>query len=292
MFNTQLLFPQALPWLFLFISIISAFIKPKFAWCGLVITLLSAFLLGAISVTGIALVGVLLAISYGANKSEHRIIKVLLTTLVIIFCLALAAHLLPGFNNLLVLEQVSKSEQSRDFTMYLNIDKPMILFALLLMYPDILKPVFKPELKSELKPELNLIWPQLLGIIAIALIVIFGLANAWSLIKIEPSLPSWWWLFVLNNLLLTCVMEELFFRGFIQQQLSKHFKPIIGLAIASILFGIAHFGGGLAYVFIATLAGILYGFIYQATGKLSYAIAGHFLLNFLHLWLFTYPLAK
>lgn len=76
--------------------------------------------------------------AYLANYTSHLLFKYLLTVIVIIACVGLAAHLFPGFNNLLVLDKVSKSTESSAFSLYLNFDKPMILFALLLMFPSLL----------------------------------------------------------------------------------------------------------------------------------------------------------
>ncbi|XPF95386.1 lysostaphin resistance A-like protein [Colwellia sp. RE-S-Sl-9] len=283
---STLLYPQIIPWLLLFISIFSVFIKPKVAWFGIAITLISSFLLNSINLVGIGVIAVLFSLAFAANKNTHYWVKVILTSLVIILCIGLAAHLLPGFNNLLVLDKVNKSINSSDFTLYLNLDKPMILFALLLMVPTILQPNVKPYYCERVGIF------QLCLLIVVGFIVIFTLASVIRLIQFEPNIPRWWWLFALNNLLLTCVIEEVFFRGVIQQKLATYFNPIAGLFIASILFGVAHFAGGLAYVLVATLAGVLYGFIYHVTGKITYAILGHFVLNFIHLSLFTYPLLK
>lgn len=283
---STLLFPQTIPWFLLFISIACVFIKPKVAWFSIAITLMSAFLLNAISLMGVGVVAVLFSLAFAANKNNQRWVKVILTSLVIILCIGLAGHLLPGFNNLLVLDKVNKSINSSDFSLYLNLDKPMILFALLLIVPTILQPNAKPRYCERI----GIL--KLFLLIAVGFIVIFTLASVIRLIQFEPNIPSWWWLFALNNLLLTCVIEEVFFRGYIQQKLAIYFNPIVGLLIASILFGVAHFAGGLAYVLIAILAGVLYGFIYHVTGKITYAILGHFVLNFIHLSLFTYPLLK
>jgi len=286
MFNNQLIFPQALPWFFLFITIVIAFSKPKYWPYGLVITLMTAFFYNAINITGTIVIVVLLALSYFAKTSSHQILRHTCTTLVIILCIALAAHLLPGFNNLLVLDNVEKGTHSIAFSMYLNLDKPMILFVLLCLQPTILQNKNQALCFKKLNT-----W-QVIAIICTAMIVIFSLAASLSLIKIDVGLPSWWWVFALNNLILTCVVEEVFFRGFIQQQLGQKFNELIALVIASLLFGLAHFAGGLGYILVAILAGFLYGFIYQSTGKIRYAILGHFGLNILHLWLFTYPMMK
>ncbi|WP_077338391.1 CPBP family intramembrane glutamic endopeptidase [Pseudocolwellia agarivorans] len=281
---STLFFPQVIPWALLFISIVSVFIKPKVAWFSIAITLISAFILDSISLVGIGVLAVLFSLAFIANKNSHRWVKAILTSLVILLCIGLAAHLLPGFNNLLVLDKVNKSINSSDFTLYLNLDKPLILFALLLMMPTVLLSNDKPRYCERIGSL------QLFLLVTVGFIVIFTLASIIPLIQFEPNIPNWWWLFALNNLLLTCVIEEVFFRGYIQQKLAIFFNPIAGLFIASLLFGVAHFAGGLAYVLIATLAGVLYGFIYHVTGKITYAILGHFILNFIHLSLFTYPL--
>lgn len=129
-------------------------------------------------------------------------------------------------------------------------------------------------------------------------VLIFGfillplLAFLFSLVKPEFKLPEWWWVFAFNNLLFTCVAEEVLFRGYIQRQLGQYVPPLVAIAIASILFGLAHFSGGLLFVLVATLAGGLYGLTYLWTGKLSAAVLIHFAFNFVHFVFFTYPIAK
>lgn len=298
MLSIQYLLPSIYPWFFLVITLISAFVKPKLWPFGLVCTLICGLFYNAIELLGLGIVTLLLAMSYYANKlstepssepsnkSYNQRIKTVITALVFMSCIALAAHLLPGFNNLQVLSNVEKSINSMPFTLYLNFDKPMILFVLLMLSPALLisqKPItlFKAHNSFRLS-----------ALVVLVFILLFGLAILLSLIKYDPQLPSWWWLFALNNLLLTCIIEEVFFRGFIQQKLTSLINPLAGLILTSLLFGIAHFSGGFNYVIVATLAGFLYGLIYLNTGKIWYAILLHFSFNMIHLALFTYPLLK
>ena len=299
---TQELFPSVFPWLFLVITLITAFVKPKLWPFGLVCTLICGLFYNAIDLLGLGVLTLLLAMSYCANKLSNipsnnptsnpskklwnRRIKTVITGLVIMSCIALAAHLLPGFNNLQVLSNVEKSINSMPFTLYLNFDKPMILFTLLILYPALLisqKPITLFKSHNSLR---------LSTLVVFIFILIFSLAILLSLIKYDPQLPSWWWLFALNNLLLTCIIEEVFFRGFIQQKLTSLINPLAGLILTSLLFGIAHFSGGFNYVLVASLAGFLYGLVYLNTGKIWYAILLHFCFNMVHLALFTYPLLK
>ncbi|BBB58300.1 hypothetical protein UNDKW_0027 [Undibacterium sp. KW1] len=65
------------------------------------------------------------------------------------------------------------------------------------------------------------------------------------------------------NLFLTCVAEEAFFRGLMQEAIYRlGNKPAYGylaIAVSAILFGgLAHLGGGTQYAALATVAGLGY----------------------------------
>ncbi|MBU2968264.1 CPBP family intramembrane metalloprotease [Pseudoalteromonas sp. C2R02] len=286
MFYLEQLQHSGIIWLLLAAAIISAFYHSKLSFAVLSLSLLMAFWLEHISIIG----GIIICAGLAVAKLQaltQGILKLVLQTAVVLWMIALAAHLLPGFSNLHVLEQVLTGENSIPFSLYLNLDKPLILFALLLLIPDILKQ------QALHKPLLNIInKKQFMAIITLTILSVYAIAYGFGLLKFEASVPTWLWVFALNNLIITCVVEEAFFRGFIQTKLSNKLNPVLAIVITSCLFGIAHFAGGLAYVLVATIAGVLYGFTYLYTGRLSAAIAVHFILNIGHLLLFTYPMAK
>ena len=294
-------------WVSLAVSIITAFYSRRLWLAPLALTLILALSYGHINLVGLAVVlaGFAVAKGQGAVKGKLRI---LLQAAVVVWALALAAHLLPGFDNLHVLDQVNTGPKSLPFTLYLNLDKPMLFFALLLMLPGLVKPqpvpagVF-PSMGDNRYFSLNHLFTRHIKAVACVFAALGGIfitALLLSLIRFELSLPEWWWLFAINNLLFTCVAEEAFFRGFVQQKLMEKLSVKLSArraawgatCIGAMLFGLAHFAGGPGYVLAATLAGLLYGVVYLYTGRLSMAIAVHFLLNILHLLFFTYPMAK
>ena len=98
------------------------------------------------------------------------------------------------------------------------------------------------------------------------------------------------------NLLLTCVFEEALFRGVIQDRLARMVadRPRwtwLPLSTASLLFGLAHAGGGPVLIVVASIAGVGYGLAYAITGRIEAAIVAHFTLNSIHFLGFTYPYA-
>ncbi|MCX8955020.1 CPBP family intramembrane metalloprotease, partial [Ruegeria sp. NA] len=93
----------------------------------------------------------------------------------------------------------------------------------------------------------------------------------------------------LSILFLTCLTEEAFFRGYLQSAITLRLEATGGLVAASLLFGLAHIGGGPALVVFASLLGLGCGLGYFATGRLWVPVAMHFGFNLTHLLLFTYP---
>lgn len=195
-----------------------------------------------------------------------------------VWCVLLLLHAVPGFGNVRVLDNVLTGPSSVPFTLYLNLDKPLVFFALWLAYPSLLYTGHLPQWRRT-----GLILPPLLGLLAVA--------SMFGAIRPEFSVPDWLWLFMLNNLLLTCTVEEALFRGVLQQTLVRRCGVIAGILIASLLFGLAHAGGGLLLVIFASLAGIGYGAAFHLSGRLWVAILFHFVFNLTHLLFYTYPLA-
>ncbi|MND87664.1 CAAX amino terminal protease self- immunity [compost metagenome] len=200
----------------------------------------------------------------------------------VILTVALALHLLPGFFSARVIDAIRFTPDATPFTMYLNLDKPLIGFWLLLVCPWIIRP--------------RTLHNTALGIavsLPPAALVCFGTAMAWGIIAWAPKWPEHAWLWAFNNLLLVSLTEEALFRGYIQGGLgrllgTRTYGSPLALIAASVLFGLAHIGGGWQWVLLATLAGVAYGVAYHR-GGLAAAVSTHFGFNLLHFGLFTYP---
>jgi len=78
--------------------------------------------------------------------------------------------------------------------------------------------------------------------------------------------------------LLAGVGEELLFRGVIQDTLANPLPAWLGLALASVLFGLAH-AVSLAYFVLATMIGLYLGGLYWTTNNLLVPIVTHALYD-------------
>ncbi|WP_277206036.1 CPBP family intramembrane glutamic endopeptidase [Vibrio misgurnus] len=273
----MLLSIPALLWLPLALATLAGLARYHYvSWGLLIITIISALISGQLTLVGSGVVGVGFSLAYFATYDKLHW-RTAIWFALLLWCLALFFHWLPGFSNLQVLDKVITSPNSTPFSLYLNLDKPLVFFALLLAFPALLGDSKTPNIKATL----------------LTLVLLFSLLpiSVWlGALAFEWSLPEWWWIFAINNLLLTCVTEEALFRGVIQQKAQQQLGTIAGLLIASILFGMVHFSGGLLLMIFATLAGLGYGLIFHFTGRLWISIAVHFLFNLAHLLFFTYPM--
>ncbi|MEZ5524451.1 MAG: CPBP family intramembrane glutamic endopeptidase [Pseudomonadales bacterium] len=272
------LFPELSVWLVLAFAVLAIFTQQKF-WPVLVAAAyILAAVFGLVEWIGLLFASSGFLLAWLVKKTggwQSWVFQALL----VLWALALAAHLLPGFHTLMVLDQVLSGSESTPYSLMLNLDKPLIIFGFILLMPSMLQGHRHQAVK-------------LMTISAVALLLVLPfLGCAIDLIKPEFSLPEWLGWFVFKNLLFTCVAEEVLFRGYFQNVLSRY-GTVTAVMGSSLLFGLAHFAGGLSFVFLATLAGAAYGLIYLATGRLYLVILAHFFFNLYHLAFFTYPLSQ
>ncbi len=247
----------------------------------LLIVLLSAFAWYNTVINWVG--GLIIALLFSITYLHYCYKKFKLLSLVLMLGMALAMmlHKLPGFHNPLVFDQLKLSEFSKPFSMYLNFDKCMaalILFA------------FSGLIKAEKLPNKTAL-TQTIKILVCCVVTIIAPALLLGYVKLDIKLPSILWIWMINNLMFVCFAEEVLFRGIIQKKLQQDLKlnPYLAITIASVLFGLAHFKGGIAYIVLATICGMFYGYTYLKTNRILSAMLVHFGLNLTHILLFSYP---
>jgi len=219
-----------------------------------------------------------------ARRPAPRVVTIAAHVLLLAICAALFLHVLPGFYNPRVITDAVLGPDAEPYTKYLNFDKGAVGLCLLGLYAPELPAI--DEGRQHVRP---FVWR-----FALMVVIAMAVALAVRYVRWDPKLPSWWAVWLWSMAFLTALPEEALFRGWLQTMFarwlgSRRFGTSIAIAVAGVIFGFAHVGGGPAYVVLATVAGIGYGWIYASTRSIGAAILAHTGLNTLHFLLFTYP---
>jgi len=270
-----------------------------FAWIGIAIykkiglyIFLTALVLGVsikhISLIGVSLTAILGTIMYLIQSSKlSNIYKGVLHVALCFFYLGFSMHFLPGFHNWKILDGVMLSKHSLSYTMYLNVEKPIFIFFYIYLN--------KGEPISQYKWDKIIKWSFIAFLITFLSLLIANYAL--KLVEWDPKLPphSILSIWILRMLLDTALGEELFFRGYLQRNLSYLFSsfklaPWLGCILTSLIFGALHLPAGPPMAIMATLAGIGYGLAYLKTNTVEAPTLTHCLINIIHLLFFSYPM--
>lgn len=263
-------------------------------WCSKKSTVLGA--LFAISyfiaiISGVAEIWTLLPITalagsiYLWSRQKGEMIRLFLFLLTILLSYPFISHLFKGFHNWNILRNVQISRDSAPFNLWINFDKPLPGFFLLALSIPLLN-----------RNGLKKIWKKTALLLLFTILFMTGISYAGGGIHWDPKIPPFALIWTINNLLLVSIPEEAFFRGFIQNELSRLFGKnikgaILAIVITSLGFAILHYNWveDPAFLGLVFLASIIYGAIYQYTGAIESSIITHFLLNVVHFYFFTYP---
>ena len=218
------------------------------------------------------------------DKNYNRPARRISAVLILVISVGMIAHLIPGFSNPKIISNLIITEGAIPYTLYLNFDKTLVgLFILTFCHR-------KNFSKNDWITMIKDIYLKVLLLTLFIMLISLAIKYVQVDIKLSSLFPIWAWV----NLIFVCTAEEAFFRGFLQKHLVNCLKKVkygslLGILLASILFGFAHYAGGINLIFLATIAGLGYGWIYHSTRAIESAILTHFFLNAIHFIFFTYP---
>jgi uncharacterized protein len=255
----------------------------KYFLAAVIIAIL--FLAGVLQFIGVCFILLLLvAMLLACHKNIPFLIRAAFAVIATIGFFGFSLGLIPGFIKTLVVDKVLMGHSTQPFSMNIGYAKGVMGMLMLLVW-------IKAEANfSELMMKIFRSLRTMIG-----LVVLFLAFAATAGFSFDPK---WYWFtpyFLIANLCLTVVAEEVFFRSIMQQKimewLTQHtkFAELIALLSVSIFFGLLHLGGGLTYAALATLAGIMYGWLYWRYQSIHSAILCHFLVNMLHFIFLQYP---
>lgn len=225
---------------------------------------------------------------YTLRNTQNPSTRFLLFSTSIFLSISLFLHFSPGFTNWKIVSDLTIGKHSYPLNLWLNFDKPFIgLFATAYLLPLIGS---KREFWGLTKKVL-----PILGLMVIGLVVV---SHYLKVVVFEPKIPSVFCIWAFQNLLFVCIPEEVFFRGFFQQELEQvfDFKPLgVGFAIitTSILFTLLHIGWSPNFSAIGLIfcTNLFYGVLYHWAQAIEASILCHFSFNIIHFLFFSYPFA-
>lgn len=171
---------------------------------------LISYFLGALAkiVEPIALIPLAaLLIMHTFLKADVKgVARALLVVAVTLLSLMLWLHLMPGFHNWKISQQFAYTEGSIPISFYLNWDKPFTgIFILAWSFPLL-------RTKEEVKKLFRIVLP-----FAIVTVIVLILLAVWlNIVRWDPKLPTYFWLFSIANLFLVAIPEEALIRGFVK----------------------------------------------------------------------------
>jgi len=292
------------PFVFLWLAILSTFLNQRYFTVSLAlatVSLISSLYTGVINFVAMAPLGILISavvFSVFLLRSDKHYAKFLFwscTLFIVVISFGLGVHFFIGFNNPLIVDRVKLSADSIPYTLYWRYDKAFVAYSLILYFRVV---------QNKVSFDAKRFKTGLLAILATPLItIIIGLIA--GLVHWDPKFPAFFFYWALSNLFITAAAEEGFFRGIIQYQINIRLRSlmqnqstvlrhsgIVSVTVAALLFGIAHIAMGGTYVIAAIIAGVGYGAVFHLTGRLEASILAHFVLNTLHLLLFSYPMLE
>ena len=270
-------------YLFGFLALLSIWCFKKPIMWQLFFVLSILFGVSAARIEPIALIAVagfwLIVKSLSRQQMNTRFV---LEVVVLILAISFIRHKIPGFINWQMVDSVRISAQSTKYSFFWNIDSLLAAILLLAYTMDI----------AENRHQWRHAFQAVYVVLPIAIFGMLILVWALGFVRFELKLPNFWPAWILENLLIVSVSQEVIYRGFFLQRLKNYlpgkFGTIFALITTSFFFAYIH-AGPISYLLLCFVAGLFYGASYLYYRKIESAILVHFLFNLAHLLFFSYP---
>ncbi|HEU4591233.1 MAG TPA: type II CAAX endopeptidase family protein [Steroidobacteraceae bacterium] len=257
---------------------------PRAVWvCALLASVLAGYFTGALQGLAALWIALLGALAWAhVHAGKYRLVTGLAFFLL---ALAMGLVLLPGFPRTVLVADTVLSPGA-------------IPYGIGLGFPKVVGGIFILGLINTARVrsgrELARVLRRALPVLLVTVSVVMALTLALGYVRFDAKWTPLFFTWAVVNLFFTCLSEEAFFRGFVQHELAqigsnRRAAAVIAIALASVLFGAAHLGGGWKYALAAAVAGVGYGIAYHRTQRIEASMAVHFGLNALHFLFFTYP---
>ncbi len=229
---------------------------------------------------------ILLLCIVGLKLPTKRFLHLFSSLTLAIVGVGMMTHMIVGFNNFLLLSNQTIGSSTTAINLYLNFDKLSLAVLLLGLWVPLVKT------KEDWKHTFLISIPWL----AFSAFILIAYSLSTNLLALDIKIPSSTIIFLIVNLFFVVIPEEAFYRGFLQNEITKNLPnkagPILAILVVSSLFALIHifFISNLSYIIAAFIGSVLYGTIYQFSKSVESAMITHFGVNVIHFFFFTYPI--
>ena len=273
-----------IPHICFIISVASCWFSKKAGLLFYAGAVISGLCIGALHPLVLLTIPVLYGSLYVIQEKRNKALTALMHVCFTVLSFLLFFHFVPGINNFKIFDAVFVGQHCTPFTMYLNMENGIIAF--LLMY------MIVPTSRTRVEWKQVLVSTGIYGSLCVACLM--AAVHFSGFVTFNPKFPPQAFWFLMNNLMLVCIVQEAFFRGYIQNNLTdfceRHRIPkMVALIVASVIFGLRHYQSGVLMIIFLTIAGLFYGAAYMRNNRIEAAILVHFAFNAVHFFFFSYP---
>ena len=207
----------------------------------------------------------------------------------IIFCLStfMMQGVFLGFKDWKILINETVSANAAAYTLNLDIAAAFTGLGLLLFgFKNISKKKVFIDSLTKAAPAMIL-----------CLVIIMLSALTVGIVQFEPKMPNFLLTWMLINLFVFSISQEMVFRYFLLGSLldileGYRFAGLFSMLVCSAIYLTYLMPLTLGYAVAAFIASMFFSYVFVKTRKVEMSIILHFMLNLMHILLFTYPMLK